>query len=184
MKLVFLLEEPSMKYLLDEILPRILPDGVSFQTIPHNGKRALEKSIPRKLRGWNEPEVRFIILHDQDEKDCRELKKSLLSLCKGTEQAVLIRIACQEMEAWYFGDMEALALAYHNPKLRKIPAQKKYRVPDGIPSPKEELYRLIPEHQQIAGAKRIAPYMVVERNTSESFRQFVAGVRRFAETIT
>lgn len=76
MKLVFLLEEPSTKYLLDELLPRILPEGVLFQTIPHNGKHALEKSIPRKLRGWNEPgDIRFVILHDQDTKDCHELKK-------------------------------------------------------------------------------------------------------------
>ena len=67
MKLVFLLEEPSMKYLLDELLPKILPEGVEFQTISHTGKRALERSIPRKLRGWNEPgDVRFVILHDQE----------------------------------------------------------------------------------------------------------------------
>ena len=52
MKLIFLLEELSMKYLLLELLPRILPENVEFQIIPHNGKRDLEKSIPRKLRGW------------------------------------------------------------------------------------------------------------------------------------
>ena len=38
MKLVFLLEEQSMKYLLDGILPKILPECVNFQTIPHEGK--------------------------------------------------------------------------------------------------------------------------------------------------
>jgi len=185
MKLVFLLEEPSMKYLLDELLPKILPKGVLFQTIPHNGKRALERSIPRKLRGWNEPgDVRFVILHDQDTKDCRELKKYLLALCEGTGRRVLVRIACQEMESWYFGDMQALALAYGNPKLSRISAQKKYCVPDEIPTPKEELYRLIPEHHQIEGAKRVAPHMDIDQNTSESFRQFVSGVRHFAEMIT
>ena len=185
MKLVFLLEEPSTKYLLDELLPRILPPDVLFQTIPHNGKRALERSIPRKLRGWNEPgDVRFVIVHDQDTKDCRELKQALLALCQDTGRQVLVRIACQEMEAWYFGDVQALAKAYGEPKLGKIAAQKKYRVPDEIPSPKEELYRLLPEHQQIAGAKRVAPCMDIEHNTSESFRQFVTGVRRFAKTDT
>ena len=156
MKLVFLLEEPSTKYLLDELLPRILPEGVLFQTI----------------------------LQDQDTKNCYELKKALLTLCEGSERRVLVRIACQEMEAWYFGDMEALALAYDNPKLRKISAQRKYRVPDEIQSPKEELYRLIPEHQQIAGAKRVAPHMDIDRNTSESFRQFVSGILRFVKTDT
>lgn len=185
MKLIFLLEEPSTKYLLDELLPKILPEGVLFQTVPHNGKRALERSIPRKLRGWNEPgDIRFVILQDQDAKDCRELKKSLLALCEGAGRQVLVRIACQEMESWYFGDTQALAIAYDNPKLTKISAQRKYRIPDVIPSPKEELYRLIPEHHQIAGAKRVAPHMDIERNTSESFRQFVSGVRRFVETAT
>lgn len=186
MKLVFLLEEPSTKHLLDILLPKILPDGVEFQTIPHNGKRALEKSIPRKLRGWNEPgDIRFVILHDQDAHDCVQLKQYLLSLCEGINRPVLVRIACQEMEAWYFGDMNALALAYGKPKLRQISAQRKYRTPDQIPSPKDDLRKLIPEHRQIEGARRVAPYMDIEKNTSESFRQFVKGVQRLAaEQIT
>lgn len=49
MIIVFLLEEKSMKYLLDGILPYILPDGVRFITIPHEGKSDLQKSIPNKL---------------------------------------------------------------------------------------------------------------------------------------
>lgn len=182
MKLVFLLEEPSTKCLLDALLPKILPESVEFQTIPHRGKRDLQKSIPRKLRGWNEPgNVRFIIVHDQDAKDCVRLKQELLSLCEGTGKEVLVRIACQEMESWYFGDLNALAMAYDKPKLNRISTQKKYRIPDDIPSPKEELYKLVPEHQQIEGAKRVAPYMSIENNTSMSFNQFVTGVRRFAQ---
>lgn len=69
MKLVFLLEESSMKELLDIILPRIIPEGIDFVTIPHSGKSDLVKSIPNKLRGWNEPDVKFVILHDQDTND-------------------------------------------------------------------------------------------------------------------
>ena len=181
MKLIFLLEEPSMKHLLDELLPRILPEGVGFQTIPHHGKHDLEKSIPRKLRGWNEPgDIRFVIVHDQDNKNCIELKRFLLKLCEGTNRPVLVRIACQEMESWYFGDINALAMAYGRPKLREIISQKKFRVPDNIPYPKEALYKLIPEHQQIAGAKRVAPYMCIENNTSVSFHVFVDGIRRLA----
>lgn len=181
MKLIFLLEEPSTKHLLDILLPKILPEGVEFQTIPHNGKRDLERSIPRKLRGWNEPgDIRFVILHDQDTQNCVQLKQSLLKLCEGSQRPVLVRIACQEMEAWYFGDMNAVALAYDKPRLRQISGQRRYRVPDQIPSPKEDLRKLVPEHQQIAGAKRVAPHMNIENNTSESFRQFVSGVRRLA----
>lgn len=170
-----------MKYLLDELLPRILPPDVTFQTIPHHGKRGLERSIPRKLRGWKEPgDIRFVILHDQDTKDCVSLKQELLQLCAVTDRPCLVRIACQEMEAWYFGDIDALCAAYDRPKLREVIGRKKFRVPDAIPDPKEELYRLIPEHQQISGAKRVAPHMDIERNTSASFQQFVRGVRRLA----
>ena len=179
MKLVFLLEEPSMKHLLDALLPHILPNDIHFQTIPHNGKRELEKSIPRKLRGWNEPgDIRFVIVHDQDTKNCIALKQDLLQLCAVTQRPVLVRIACQEMESWYFGDVKALAIAYNKPALKEIANKNKFRVPDAIPNPKEELYRLIPEHQQIAGAKQVAPYMDVENNTSVSFGCFVRGIRR------
>lgn len=121
-----------------------------------------------------------MILHDQDTKDCVSLKQELLQLCAVTDRPCLVRIACQEMEAWYFGDIDALCAAYDRPKLREVIGKKKFRVPDAIPDPKEELYRLIPEHQQISGAKRVAPHMDIERNTSASFQQFVRGVRRLA----
>ena len=52
MKLIFFLEESSMKELLDGILPRILPNGITFKTIPHEGKSDLEHSLPIKLRAW------------------------------------------------------------------------------------------------------------------------------------
>lgn len=170
-----------MKYLLDELLPRILPEGVDFQTIPHGGKRELEKSIPRKLRGWNEPgDIRFVILHDQDNQDCVKLKQSLLQLCSVTTKPVLVRIACQEMESWYFGDLNAVAIAYQKPKLRDLAKKRTYRTPDCIPMPKEELYKRVPEHQQIEGARRIAPHMDIENNTSSSFHAFVDGVRRLS----
>lgn len=181
MKLIFLLEEPSMKYLLDGLLPKILPSNIDFQTIPHHGKNDLKKSIPNKLRGWNEPgDIRFIILHDQDTKDCIILKQELLDLCHGaTSRPVLIRISCQELESWYFGDMNALSIAYGNPKIKELAAKKKFRTPDSIPSPKEELKKLIPDHQQISGAKRMAAYMDIDNNTSTSFNVFVRGIRSF-----
>ncbi|MCL2856774.1 MAG: DUF4276 family protein [Oscillospiraceae bacterium] len=180
MKLVFLLEEPSMKYLLDELLHKLLPEDIVYQTIPHNGKSALRKSLPKKLRGWNEPgDVRFIVIHDQDRKDCIELKKQLVELCDNYNRKVLIRIVCQELEAWYFGDIEALAKAYGKDKINAISNKRQFQNPDSIPNPKEVLNKLLPEHQQIIGAKRVAPYMNVNKNTSPSFNCFVNGVKHF-----
>ena len=46
-RLVFLLEEPSMKAFLEEFLPRLMP-GFDFLCLSHEGKQDLEKSIDRK----------------------------------------------------------------------------------------------------------------------------------------
>ncbi len=170
-----------MQYLLDQLLPRILPSDIEYQTIPHHGKSDLQRSLPRKLRAWNEPgDIRFVIVHDQDNKDCVILKKHLLSMCEDSNRRVLVRIACQELEAWYFGDLPALALAYGNDKIPTHANKSIYRIPDKIPSPKKALYTLIPEHQQILGAKRVAPHMNIDKNTSASFNAFVQGIRQFA----
>lgn len=53
-RLVLLLEEESMRVLLDGLLPRLFP-GLPFECVPHDGTD-LERSIPRKLRGWRTAE--------------------------------------------------------------------------------------------------------------------------------
>lgn len=176
MRIIFLLEERSMKDLLERLLPRILPDDVSFQLLPHEGKSDLQKSIPRKLRAWREPDVRFIIIHDQDSADCIALKKQLQELCVGTGKKPLIRIACHELEAWYFGDLKAVSMAYGK-ELTSLSNKSKYRNPDQIENAKEELRKLIPEHEQIAGARRIAPFMDLNNNRSNSFMVLIDGIR-------
>ena len=90
-----------MKVLLDGLLPRVVPD-LSFQCISHQGKNDLEKSIPRKLRAWREPGVRFVILRDNDGAHCVGLKELLLKICRDAgREDTLVRIVCEELEAWY-----------------------------------------------------------------------------------
>ncbi len=175
MKIVFLLEERSTKVLLDILLPRILPPDVAFLTIAHEGKSDLQKALPIKLKHWTEPDTYFVVVQDQDSSDCVELKEKIRALCDGKD--VLIRIACHEMEAWYFGDLEAVSSAYGK-DLSKLSSKKKYRYPDDIVSPKQELRKIIPEHEQISGAKKIAPFMDIMTNTSKSFNALVEGVNR------
>lgn len=177
MKLVFLLEEKSMKYFLDGILPKILPEKVDFLTIPHEGKSDLKRSLRAKLQGWTEPNVKFVVVQDQDSNDCKRLKQELMDLCAETDREVLIRIACHELEAWYFGDLNAVSLAYGK-NLADLKVKKKYRIPDEIVNPKEELQRYLPEHQQIEGARRIAPYIDIANNSSTSFQIFISGIKR------
>ena len=60
-RMIFLLEERSMKTLLDGLLPRLMPE-MTFICIPHEGKQDLEKNIPRKLRAWREPGAHFVVV--------------------------------------------------------------------------------------------------------------------------
>jgi hypothetical protein len=57
-KLVFLLEEPSAREVLLVLLPQIVPVGkIAFQCLSHEGKSNLQKSIPIKIRAWNDADV-------------------------------------------------------------------------------------------------------------------------------
>lgn len=170
-RLVFPMEERSMKTLLDGLLPRLLP-GLSFICVPHEGKDDLKKSIPRKLRAWREPGVRFVIVRDNDGGDCRALKSSLSALCPDARRDdALIRIACQELEAWYLGEPSALARAFDKPKLVGIDSKVVYRDPDAI-------QKLIPEFQKVSGARRMAAHLSRDGNRSRSFHVFMGGVER------
>jgi hypothetical protein len=51
-RIVFLVEEQSMKELLMKIVPRAVGSDVDYLIIPHEGKADLDKSIPRKLRAF------------------------------------------------------------------------------------------------------------------------------------
>ena len=48
--LVFLLEEPSAKNMLEGIVPRMIPVGVHVQYMTFSGKKDLEKQMERKIR--------------------------------------------------------------------------------------------------------------------------------------
>jgi hypothetical protein len=179
MRLVFLLEERSMEAFLDELLPRILPKGVEFRLIPHEGKSDLEKSIPRKLRRWREPDVRFVIVRDQDNGDCHAIKKALATLCtKAGKPATLIRIACRELEAWFLGDLRGVAKAFDQPKLAKLQTRRKYRTPDTTHKPSRELTKLVKGYGKTAGARKMGSTINLLTSSSPSFLAFVSGVKK------
>lgn len=179
-RLVFLLEEPSMKHLLQALLPRLMP-GVNFLCIPHEGKTNLEHSIPRKLMAWNEPGTRFVIVRDNDNGDCHRIKERLRALCvQGGHPEALIRLPCQELEAWYLGDLQALADAYACPRLVRLAGKAKYRNPDALLKPAAEIEKLIPGFQKQTAARRMGARLSGDSNNSRSFQVFLAGVHRLA----
>ena len=169
-----------MKALLDGLLPRLFPDLV-FLCVPHDGKGDLEKSVPRKLRAWREPGVRFVVVRDNDRGDCVALKARLRGLCADRRgEDVLIRIVCQELEAWYLGEPDALADAFRNESLRRIGSKARFRRPDHIPYPARALAQLVPQYQKIGCARALANHLNRERNRSPSFRAMMDGVERLA----
>lgn len=176
-QLVFLLEEESMKALLDVLLPQILPQGINFLCIPHEGKQDLEKSIPRKLRAWKTPNTAFVIVRDKDSADCIEIKKHLVNLCtQAGRSESLVRIACHELESWFLGDLAAIEKAFNIKKLAEQQRNRKYKEPDKLSNASEELEKLVKGYRKVSGAKKIAAYMTIDQNYSHSFNCFISGV--------
>ena len=94
--LVFFLEELSAQAMLESFLPRILPKNYETRYIVFEGKSDLERRLLHKLRGWNKPNSRFIVLRDQDSTDCRYIKENLVRKCQEAHHPeTLVRIACQ-----------------------------------------------------------------------------------------
>ncbi len=183
--LVFLLEEDSAKHLLETLLPQIVGEfpAVHCRCIPHQGKNHLQQSIPRKLKTWNQPNTFFVILHDQDSRDCRELKQELQEICaRQSKHTPLIRIVCRELEAWYFGDLDAVEKAFPKFEAAQYRNKKKYRNPDDIDRPGKELKRIGIDKgfhfQKGDAAKKVPRYMDIKNNSSKSFQHLVTGVQK------
>ena len=170
-----------MKTLLENLLPRMYPN-LSFLCIAHEGKNDLEKSIPRKIRAWREPGVRFVVVRDQDRDDCRVLKTRLAALCRDAGRGdSLVRIVCRTLEAWYLGEPDALADAFDQENLRGIGKKAKFRNPDAVRNPDRELERLIPAFQKVSGARRIAAFLSKEGNSSVSFGVMLRGIEHLLQ---
>jgi len=185
-QLVIFLEERSAEAMLQGLLPRILPEGVSHRCVPFEGKQDLDKQIERRLRGWIQPATVFLILRDQDASDCKVLKKALRQKIESAgHPETIIRIACRELESWYFGDLEAVEEALGIPKLQKHAGKKQYRIPDAIVSPSKELEKITSGYyQKTSGSRAIGNFLVPGRNTSHSFQVFLQGIQKALSSLS
>lgn len=184
MNLAFFLEERSAREMLQGLLPRLLPVSAAVSYVVFEGKQDLERNIVRKLRGWRVPNTRFIVLRDQDSADCLTVKRGLLDKCRqaGKSDAV-VRIACRELESWYFGDLRAVERGLGLTNLTRYGEQRKYRAPDDILAPARELSKVTRNaYQKVAGSRAIGPNLSLSGNTSRSFQVFLEAMRRFAAT--
>ena len=184
-QLVFMLEEESAMHFLERLLPAVLPSRVSYLCIPHQGKEHLRKSIPIKLKQWLAPNAFFVILHDQDNHpDCKQLKRELQALCAGSRHAPLIRIICRELEAWYFGDLDAVQKAFPEFKAAGYKRRARFRNPDSIVKPSDHLQRMVKGFTKRKAAISIPRHMAIDKNTSSSFKHVISGLRKVIATRT
>ena len=197
MHIEFLLEEQSAEATLKTILPKILPGNVSFHLHVFEGKHDLLRKLSLRLKGyrpWIPADWRIIVLIDEDRQNCRELKARLERAAReagfvtkssappnGNFQ-VVNQLAIEELEAWFFGDIEALRKAY--PRISKtFQHRAKYRDPDAIiGGTHEALSRLLKPYYpkwlpKTAVAQNIALHMEPNRNNSRSFQVFIDGLK-------
>lgn len=193
----FLVEEPSAEAALNVLLPKILPPGVGFKIHPYHGKSDLLKKLPDRLRGykaWLPADWKIVVLTDEDRGNCAEIKNTMESaasraglITKPGNSAnfqVLTRIAVEELEAWFFGDVPALVAAYPGVP-PTLAARKGYRDPDLISGGTwEKLEKVLQSAgyfaaglPKIEAAQEISNHMVPEANRSKSFQTFVSGIK-------
>ena len=198
MHIEFFLEEPSAEEALKAILPKILSNNVTFNFLVFEGKDDLLNNLSMRLKGyrWIPDNWRIMVLIDEDRKDCRELKARLekaaheagfvtkSSAAQNEDFQVVNRLAIEELEAWFFGDIEALHAAYSRVSIN-LQYQARYRDPDAIRGGTyEALERLLVEENYYRDklpktevAQDIATHMEPDRNRSKSFQVFVEGLK-------
>jgi hypothetical protein len=178
-ELVFLLEEPSAKDLLEGLVPRLLPPDWSARFIPFQGKQDLERRMSRFLRAWQNPSARFVVLRDQDSGNCEAVKRGLVERCaEAGRHDVLVRVACRELESWIVGDLDAFSEEFKVAAAAKAKRKAKFRNPDLLGSPMGELRSFVPTYQKRDGARRMGTRLDPGQNESTSFRNFCSGIVR------
>ena len=189
-------EDLSMEAALRLLLPKIT-SVETFEIYPHQCKGDLLLRLPQRFQGykrriqndpWFRDHCRIVVIVDRDDDDCHLLKQRLEEMAEAaglTTRAharsglyiVVNRIAVEELEAWYFGDWQAVRQAF--PRVpATVPYQAKYRRPDDIAGgTSEALERLLQRAGYFSGglrkvemARTLAYHMVPERNVSPSFR--------------
>lgn len=182
--IVFFLEEPSAREMLEGVLPRLLPPDITPRYLVFQGKQDLERNLVKKLRGWKMPRSVFVVMRDQDSGDCVAVKHKLVELCRqGGRDDVLVRVACRELESFYLGDLHAVEAGLGLKGIAVQQERKKFRRPDFLGNPSEELYKLTnDEYEKVLGSRAIAPYLKLIGNRSQSFNVLLSGIQKLVGT--
>lgn len=190
-----------MESFLRVLLPRLLPDGPTFEIHAFQGKPDLLNRLEQRLRGyrkWLPADWRLIVMVDRDDDDCHELKRRLeesaeraglktRSMACGGDWQLVNRIVVEELEAWYFGDWEAVRAVY--PKVSpNVPRKPRHRDPDAISGGTSEAFERILRRRgyyttglrKAEAAQAVAAHIDPARNRSRSFAHFWEAVTEHA----
>lgn len=195
--LEFLVEERSMEAFLRALLPKVLPEDRTFEVHAFQGKSDLLRKLESRLRAyarWLPNECRIVVMVDRDNDECHALKAQLEEVARRAglltrSRAIdrpwqlVNRVVIEELEAWYFGDWNAVRAAYPRvPAANPNPAR--YRDPDAIAGGTWEAFeRILKRHgyfrtglRKMEAARAIAAYIDPVRNSSRSFNMFVNAI--------
>jgi hypothetical protein len=185
-----LVEEPSMEVALRTLMPKLV-GRTSFEVYSYQGKEDLLTCLPQRLKAyaqWIPATWRILVIVDRDDDDCMKLKAKLETSAReaklktrsaaGRKPYVVVnRIVIEELEAWYFGDWDAVRKSYPRVDLN-IPKKSSYRNPDAIAGGTwqalERIFKQVGYFTQglpkVEVARSVAAHMSPERNTSRSFQ--------------
>lgn len=212
MHIEILVEDSSGEKLLDAVLPKLLGEQCKPHSwrvhaykgigrIPKNlnagadpAKRILLDQLPRLLQGYGKTpgiDAVVVVVLDSDRRNCEDFLAELKALAAACNPVpnTLFRIAIEEMEAWYFGDQQALKAAYPKAKIEVLQRYQQDSVcgtweqladaiyPGGSAAIKKAGWPL-PGQIKYEWAARIGPFLDPDRNVSPSFRKLRDGLRR------
>lgn len=197
-----------MEAFLEDLLPRIVPQAVDRKIINHGSKWQLLQRLPNRLVGYARIPVlhrpKILILIDRDDDDCVVLKQRLEDGCRHAGLTsrtrpsgdglfdVVNRIVIEELEAWYFGDVAAMAREWPGVPAT-LAAQARFRDPDAIAGGTHEVllsvlqkaghFRGQERLPKIDAARRMGAGIDPARNRSASFKHFMTGLDALVATV-
>jgi hypothetical protein len=217
MHIEILVEDASGRKLLELLLPRLLCEQGKPHTwrvhsykgigrIPKDlktgadpSRRILLDRLPLILRGYGKtPGIdAVVVVLDADRRNCVDFLAELKALAITCNPApdTLFRIAIEEMEAWYFGDRQALTTAYPKAKTDILNRYAQDNVcntwewladaiyPGGSAAIQKAGWPL-PGQVKCEWAEKIGPLLDPDCNVSPSFGKLRDGLRRLVAEVT
>lgn len=193
-----LVEGPSERAFIELWAPRAFP-GHLFRAHPHEGKGSLPRDVmapsaprtglldllPATLQAYAATNAMadhaFLVLVDADDEDCAKLRECLVAMAAALEPRpahLVFRIAIEETEAFYLGDLSALKLAFPDADMSKARGY----LPDSICGTAELFGEVVGDGglNKVWWATEMGPHVTTNpaRSRSPSFRKLHAGIAK------